>query len=1258
MSETMRQSELFAGSSWKTIYRAFTNINFASYDYHTIKNAMVDYIRTNFPEDYNDWIESSEFVFILELIAYLGEQLAFRFDLNVRENFIETAEKKESVLRLARMLSYSPKRNYPASGLLKIEQISTTESLVDSNDRDLSNRTITWNDPANPDWFEQWIVILNAAMPTINPFGRPFKSGTILGKRTEIYNINNYPLVRPVIDFSAIIDGRAASFEIVNVDFDDGVYFFEKSPNSADVFNLIYSNDSLGNNSAGTGFFFYFKQGQLTYEDYFLENAVENRVIDVDTTGINEVDVWLHDITETGQFVKEWTKVPTLFGENIIYNSVANTVRDIYTVITKDDEKIALRFADGRFGTVPRGYFRLWYRTSNGQSYRLRPQDIDRKIVSIDYFNSLNELHTLTLTFSLKETVTNSRPPESIEQVRERAPRVYYTQNRMVTGEDYNFFPQRSNIALKLKAINRVYSGHSRYIDLNDPTGTYQNTNIFSNDGILYQQSENNWQVVPRSLNKTTQQIVLDYIQPMLSNVEVKNYLYDKLYSQFKLSSDTTTLIPGTNSEIYWTNTFWTASESSLYNQTGIFSTAIGQGNGGVNSDYMTEGALIKFRDAGWVQIISVIGNGNEFPENDPTRKGEVSLSTNVLTNDVVVEIKPAWRTTLIQSEIASFESELEAANTFAIRYDLTDRTWKVIQGNYINLVNDFDITTSGKTSPSNQDSSWLIYIEYTPDAWKLTSRGLMYVFESEKDVRFFFVNNYKVTDVQTGRDRRDYVKILRTNHRPYSLPNNWDYNNGYSPGEYVYWRELVWKATPLNGISTQTGMQHAPDVNIAEWTELSPSSLNIDHYFKLYDTFVYADGHMEPRRVRVDFYDSQDDGLADNPESFEQIVYNNYFGGVIPDKDRFVFWEDYIDSDGYQYKRPVKASRSIPDTVDNQVLVLPTNSSSAVTIYTDYLTGGSPTISGTIGDIAVIYFNNDNPSQARIFKHSGTVWQSLNTSTEIGDWVITGGFVYFRTLFDGEQIFEKIDDVSGQFIFDWQSKKFYKCLLNTSPSSPWTYQESGYSYNVGRADIDFQWKHYAPRNQRIDPAITNIIDIYVLTTEYDTSMRNWVATGANPATIPTPPTNNDLHIALAEFDEFKMISDQIIWKPVKYKLIFGAAAPEELQVKFKVIKNSSANASDGEIKSRIISAINDYFSVNNWEFGDTFYFTSLATWIHQNMATLINSIAIVPLNEEAKFGNLFQIKAEADELFISCADVSDIIIENSFNETVLRIGK
>ena len=101
MSSTDRQNRLLVAEDWKRIYQSYKNADFQSYDFDNLRRTMISYLRENYPEDFNDYIDSSEYLAIIDLIAFLGQNLAFRVDLNARENFLETAERRNSVLRLA-----------------------------------------------------------------------------------------------------------------------------------------------------------------------------------------------------------------------------------------------------------------------------------------------------------------------------------------------------------------------------------------------------------------------------------------------------------------------------------------------------------------------------------------------------------------------------------------------------------------------------------------------------------------------------------------------------------------------------------------------------------------------------------------------------------------------------------------------------------------------------------------------------------------------------------------------------------------------------------------------------------------------------------------------------------------------------------------------------------------------------------------------------------------------------------------------------
>ena len=93
------------------------------------------------------------------------------------------------------------------------------------------------------------------------------------------------------------------------------------------------------------------------------------------------------------------------------------------------------------------------------------------------------------------------------------------------------------------------------------------------------------------------------------------------------------------------------------------------------------------------------------------------------------------------------------------------------------------------------------------------------------------------------------------------------------------------------------------------------------------------------------------------------------------------------------------------------------------------------------------------------------------------------------------------------------------------------------------------------------------------------------------------------------KLNEFKSASDTIVYRSAKFKLLFGADAEDTFQAKFKIVKLPGSTLSDNEVKSRVIELMKQYFNVNNWEFGETFYFTELSSFIHQNLGNSVGSI-------------------------------------------------
>ena len=301
MATTDRQNRLLVAEDWRKIYTAFQQADFKSYDFETLRRTMIAYLRENYPDDFNDFVESSEYIALIDLIAYVAQSLSFRVDLNARENFLETAERRNSILRLARLINYNAKRNQTATGLLKIDSVSTTQTITDSSGQNLANVTVVWNDATNANYREQIIKILNSANFSGQKIGKPLESSNIGGIKTETYTVNSSNTDLPIFKFNSSVSGVQRNFEIVPATIADSESIYEQIPVPGGGFTYLYRTDGSGDSSNNTGFFVLIKQGSLTSTDFSIDQPTTNYVQSINVNNINNTDVWLYGLDDFGQ---------------------------------------------------------------------------------------------------------------------------------------------------------------------------------------------------------------------------------------------------------------------------------------------------------------------------------------------------------------------------------------------------------------------------------------------------------------------------------------------------------------------------------------------------------------------------------------------------------------------------------------------------------------------------------------------------------------------------------------------------------------------------------------------------------------------------------------------------------------------------------------------------------------------------------------------------------------------------------------------
>jgi hypothetical protein len=250
-----------------------------------------------------------------------------------------------------------------------------------------------------------------------------------------------------------------------------------------------------------------------------------------------------------------------------------------------------------------------------------------------------------------------------------------------------------------------------------------------------------------------------------------------------------------------------------------------------------------------------------------------------------------------------------------------------------------------------------------------------------------------------------------------------------------------------------------------------------------------------------------------------------------------------------------------------------------------------------------------------------------------------------------------KSEYVDGQVFYAYQENAFYELAVTTSNGviQRTLISRTDFVSRVGRQSLYFQYRHNSPLTNLIDPGVVNIIDSYVVTQEYYTAYQNYVRDTTGTVPEPAQPTIDELNTAYAALNDYKMISDNLVLNSVVFKPLFGAKAAPELRATIKVVQAQNTTASISEIKSLVIQYVNTYFTIDKWDFGDNFFFSELSAYLHQNLGSIVSSVVLVPLNPLKSFGDLYEIRSAANEIFVSAATVADVEVITALTQSNIR---
>jgi phage-related baseplate assembly protein len=89
-------------------------LDFSGLDYTTARRAIIEYIRTYFPEEFNDFVASNGIIMLMEILASTVGKMSLRGDLLVNESFLPTASTERAVSNHLALINQRIRRQTPA----------------------------------------------------------------------------------------------------------------------------------------------------------------------------------------------------------------------------------------------------------------------------------------------------------------------------------------------------------------------------------------------------------------------------------------------------------------------------------------------------------------------------------------------------------------------------------------------------------------------------------------------------------------------------------------------------------------------------------------------------------------------------------------------------------------------------------------------------------------------------------------------------------------------------------------------------------------------------------------------------------------------------------------------------------------------------------------------------------------------------------------------------------------------------------------
>ena len=232
-------------------------IDFSALDYDRMQRAAIEYIKTYYPNNFNDFVASNGFMMIVELVCYLANVLSQRSDILADESFLPTSQTTEAVINHLSLINQQLQRATPATVDIEI----TFNSPVPVEVKIPSGVKFSFTGPdGDPVFYE----VFRAPGDFTNPISIPPNKRGIIAYGIEgntpspvVYNSSGGPdqyidiTTVNVLDAPITVDVKSGNDTVRW----DRVDILEKADPNDDVYEVLYLGSKtrikFGNDLAG-----------------------------------------------------------------------------------------------------------------------------------------------------------------------------------------------------------------------------------------------------------------------------------------------------------------------------------------------------------------------------------------------------------------------------------------------------------------------------------------------------------------------------------------------------------------------------------------------------------------------------------------------------------------------------------------------------------------------------------------------------------------------------------------------------------------------------------------------------------------------------------------------------------------------------------------------------------------------------------------------------------------------------------------------